>query len=328
MYLSPQAAFVRRHRHVVTLTVLAVTCLTCIALSAIAGWPATLARLRHLSGWFIPLMLVFHVASYLGYMVAHHHVVDRSRNIALGWARGAQVLLIGFGGFLIGGGFGVDRRALVQTGLSHTDASVAAMSLGALELLLLAPAVWICALLLLGTPGVPASFTLPWVIGLPIGAVLIAGAAVRGQRHGSAGANRLVRAASELVLGCRAAGALLRDPRRGPMVAAGLALYWAADIAALWAALRFVSTSLALPRLILAYSGAYILTRRTLPFAGVIVVETLMAVSLVSLGVTLAAAAIAVLVYRLSDFTLTLGGALLASSAVDRIVTFQARSAP
>jgi len=128
------------------------------------------------------------------------------------------------------------------------------------------------------------------------------------------------------VIGCRTAGALLRDPRRGPTAAAGIALYWAADIAALWAALRFVSASLALPRLTLAYASAYILTRRTLPFAGTVVIEALMAVSLVSVGVTLAAAALAVLVYRLSDFTLTLGAALFASTAVERTLTFSTHS--
>ena len=78
----------------------------------------------------------------------------------------------------------------------------------------------------------------------------------------------------------------------------------------------------------LAYSSAYILTRRTLPFAGVLVIEALLAASLVSVGVSLAAAALAVLAYRLSDFTLTLGAALLASRAVERTLTFHASGSP
>jgi uncharacterized membrane protein YbhN (UPF0104 family) len=69
---------------------------------------------------------------------------------------------------------------------------------------------------------------------------------------------------------------------------------------------------------VLAYATGYLLTRRTLPFAGAVITEALMTVSLVWVGVPLAAAVPAVLVYRLSDFSLTLGTALAASSAVER----------
>ena len=76
-------------------------------------------------------------------------------------------------------------------------------------------------------------------------------------------------------------------------------------------------TGISIPRLVLGYASGYVLTRRALPFAGTIIIEAMMAVSLLWVGVPLAAAATAVLAYRLSDFTFTLGGALLASSALD-----------
>ena len=317
--LGPRATFVRRHRRAVTALVVVASVLACVGLGAIAGWHAVSVRLDRLSWWFIPLTVVAHLAAYVGYLLAHHEVVNRSRVVPVGWGRGALMVVIGFGAWLTGGGFAVDRNGLQWTGFDRVDADVAAVALGALELALLTPAAWLCALLLLGDASVPQSATIPWVIGVPVGfALAVAGAVSGARRVVDAGLSGGARAWRELLVGLAAALALLRDRRRGPLSAAGIALYWAADIAALWAALRFVSVGVSLPRLILAYATGYLLTRRTLPFAGVVVTEGLMAVSLVWVGVPLAAAVPAVLVYRLTDFALTLGTALAASSAVER----------
>ncbi|HTU29809.1 MAG TPA: hypothetical protein VMF07_10530 [Solirubrobacteraceae bacterium] len=317
--LGPQATFVRRHRRAVTALVVAISVLSCVGLSAIAGWHAVRVRLDHLSWWFIPLTLIAHLVAYVGYLIAHHGVVNRSRSVPVGWGRGALMVVIGFGAWLTGGGFAVDRHGLEWTGFDPIDADIVAVVLSALELALLTPAAWLCALLLVGNVSVPQSATIPWVIGVPVGfALAIAGAIMGSRQTVPAQARGAGKAWRELLVGLAAALQLLRDRRRGPLSATGIAIYWAADIAALWAALRFVSVAVPLPRLVLAYATGYLLTRRTLPFAGVVVTEGLMAVALVWVGVPLAAAVPAVLVYRLSDFALTLGSALGASSAVER----------
>jgi hypothetical protein len=231
-------------------------------------------------------------------------------------------MVIAFGGWLIGGGFDVDRRALVRAGLADADAGSSVIVLGALELAVLIPAAWISALVLLGSGGVPGAVTIPWVIGVPVGLLLTVAAAFIPQVRRAVtapGRSSLLRASLN---GLASALALVRDPRRGPTAVAGIAIYWAADIVALWAALRFVSTTIGLPRLIVGYATGYVLTRRTLPFAGALITEALMAVSLLWVGVPLAAAALAVLVYRLSDFILTFGAALVATSVVERTLTF------
>jgi hypothetical protein len=317
--LGPQATFVRRHRRAVTALVVATSVLTCVGLAAIPGWHALSLRLDRLSWWFIPLTLIAHLVAYVGYLIAHHGVVNRSRSVPVGWGRGALMVVIGFGAWLTAGGFAVDRHGLEWTGFDPVDADIAAVTLSALELALLAPAAWLCALLLLGDVNVPPSATVPWVIGVPIGFGLAVAGAISGSRRSVEPQLRgRARAWRELLVGLAAALALLRDRRRGPHSVIGIAMYWAADIAALWAALRFVSISISVPRLVLAYATGYLLTRRTLPFAGAVITEALMTVSLVWVGVPLAAAVPAVLVYRLSDFSLTLGTALAASSAVER----------
>jgi uncharacterized membrane protein YbhN (UPF0104 family) len=319
VHLGPLQVFARRHRRVITLVVFITSVLACVALSAIAGWHATAARLEHLSWWWLPVILVAHAVAYASYVVAHRNVVDRSFATSVGWRRGAQVVVIGFGAWLTGGGFAVDRHALEWFGLTSTDASISAIALGALELALLTPAAWLCALLLLGTAGVPESATLPWVIGVPLGMALAIALAVRGLRMTvDEDETGFVRARLVLMVGLARALTLLRRPRWGSMAGGAIASYWAADIAALWAALQFFSTAISPPRLILAYATGYLLTRRSLPFAGVVITEVLMAVSLLWVGIPLAAAAPAVLVYRLSDFPLTLGAALLSSSALER----------
>jgi hypothetical protein len=156
------------------------------------------------------------------------------------------------------------------------------------------------------------------LVGVPLGVIAVI--AITARTHTSPETTRYAGARGKLETGVVSTLGLMRRPGRGPLITAAIAVYWAADITALWAALQFVSTPISLPRLILAYATGYLLTRRTLPFAGAIVIEAMLAVSLVWVGVPLADAVVAVLVYRLSDFTFTLGGALLTRSALERAV--------
>ncbi len=319
--LGRRSDFVRRHRHAVTLIVFAVSVATCAVLFIIAGRSAISTRLHHLAWWFIPLTLVAHIVAYCGYLVAHHEVVNRAR-VPMGLRRDAQLVVIGFGGWLPGGGFTVDRHALEAAGVERANANANAIMLGLLELLVLTPAAWLCALLVLHSHGISGSYTWPWLIAVPAGFILALAAAPWASRGDSPRAGRLVRGVGQIGAGTRACLALLLQPRRAAMVLGGIAVYWVADIAAFWAALHFVSTGVGTDRLILAYATGYVFTRRTLPFAGAIIIEVLLAVSLVAAGVPLASAAIAVFVYRMSDFGLTLGAALLASSALERSLNF------
>jgi uncharacterized membrane protein YbhN (UPF0104 family) len=318
--LGRWASYVRERRRFFTILVIVVSVLTCFGLALLAGWHATAGRLDRLAWEFVPLMVLAHLAAYVGYLIAHHQVFNRSREHRVGWRLSAQIAVIGFGGWLIGGGFTVDRRAHITAGFTSSDAGNAVITLAAIELLVLTPAAWFCAVLANHSHGVSPSATIPWIIAVPAGFGVVAGLLLLRylQRNRPP---RLVRLRA-LEDGLEATIELLADPGRGPAAVAGIAAYWAADFLALWAALRFASISIALPRLVVGYATAYFLTRRTLPFAGALIIEALLAVSLVWVGVPLAAAALAVLVYRLSDFALTLSGALAVSSVLEGSLTF------
>jgi uncharacterized membrane protein YbhN (UPF0104 family) len=324
VYIGRRANFIRRHRQVVTLLVLVISIATCLVLCWTAGFKTIPHRLAHLSLWFAPVMVVAHLTAYSGYAIAHHQVVNRLPPVRISWRRNVQVVIIGFGGWLVGGGFTVDRHALEAAGVDRRDATTSIIALGLLELLVLTPATWACALALVNTRGIAESVTLPWIIGVPVGFAIVLSTALIRARPDGVQTSRLRAAVNQLGTAARAALAL--DPRRGALAVAGIAVYWAADIIALWAALRLLGVALAFPQLILAYATGYILTRRTLPFAGAIIIEVLLAVSLWAVGPSLASAALAVMLYRLSDFVLTLGAALLASSAAERTLTFIAEA--
>ena len=319
--LGRHRALAYRHKGTVTMLVVLTSIMTCVALGALAGSHAMSAALADLSWPFLCAILAAHVVAYGAYVVAHHHVFTRTASVSVGWGHGARLMMVGFGAWSIGGGFEIDRHALEWQGQTATEASVSAIVLGLLEFAVLAPAAWLSALLLLGSDRVGNIETVPWVIGVPLGAIAVI--AITARTHTSAATPRATRARATLAIGVLSALGLMRHPGRGLLATAAIAVYWAADITALWAALQFVSTPISLPRLVLGYATGYLLTRRTLPFAGAIIIEAMMTVSLVWVGIPLAAAVVAVLVYRLSDFMFTLAGALLTSSALER--TFLSR---
>src|SRR5207237_8067880 len=79
----------------------------------------------------------------------------------------------GFGVFVHGGGFALDRAALRHAGLSESEARRRVLGLGALEYAVLAPATLIAAVVvLLRHQSISASLTLPWIIGVPVGGAL------------------------------------------------------------------------------------------------------------------------------------------------------------
>lgn len=109
---------------------------------------------------------------------------------------------------------------------------------------------------------------------------------------------------------------LLLSPREHGVGVLGNGLYWAGDIFCLWAAIQLVDGHISVAKLVLAYSGGYVLTRRSLPAGGAGVVEIALTLALSSLGMHVSRALLAVIVYRLFNFWLPIVPALAAMPAV------------
>lgn len=92
-----------------------------------------------------------------------------------------------------------------------------------------------------------------------------------------------------------------------------MTLYWAAEIVAVYAALRMFGVALNPARVVLAYGTGYVVTRRSLPLAGAAITEVLLTFALHWVGAPLAPALAAVVTYRLFNLILISVPSLLAN---------------
>jgi uncharacterized membrane protein YbhN (UPF0104 family) len=280
---------------------------TTVGVAWAAGFGDVLHRLGHPDPFWIPLALAGQVVAYFGYMVAYREVARVERGPELGMMKLAAVVFTGFGVFVAHGGFSADVVALRGTGISRREARVRVMGLGALEYVVLAPAVCVCAIIVLahGSHKPNLGLTLPWAIAVPLGFVAAFWALRYHRKWSQAGGLR--GAIGQGLDAVAVVRNLLRDPVRHGSAFVGMGLYWIGEIFSLAAALHaFGSPRPAVAALIIGYATGYALTRRTLPLAGAGVVEALLPFALVWAGASLAAAVLAVFVYRFFNLWLPL----------------------
>jgi uncharacterized membrane protein YbhN (UPF0104 family) len=192
------------------------------------------------------------------------------------------------------------------------------LALDALEHAPLAPAACAAAIDLLAEgqrkPGL--DFSIPWATLVPLGAVAAA-IGVRNRRRfvGKSGWRGHLGQALE---GVRLLFRLAAQFGIHWPAFAGASLYWAGDVACLWASLKPFGATPTLPAIVLAHAVGYVLTRRTLPFAGAGIVEVLMPLTLLAAGAPFAGAVLGVIAYRIFNLWLPLIPAFAALPSVRR----------
>ena len=266
------------------------------------------------------------VVAYLGYVLAVRDIARVDGGPLLSLRLSMRTVVAGFGVFAAthaAGGFSVDYWTFRRSGLRRREAVARVLALGALEYAVLAPAALVCAVVVLfGTGGhIQHAMTYPWLAVVPgFLAALWVSSPKRADRLSDPGKGGRVRQSfAHLVAGIVKLRFLLARPRLYGFGVVGVSLYWAGDIACLWAALKIYNTTISTPALILAYATGYVLTRRSLPAGGAGVVEVLMTFALVWVGVPLAPALLGVITYRVFNFWLPVIPALAALPAVRRM---------
>jgi uncharacterized membrane protein YbhN (UPF0104 family) len=308
--------------HKVALLVAVAALLAAVALLGVAwaaGFSAVLHLLRH-PGWgWLGIALLGEATAYFGYTFAYREVVRAESGPELEVPKAAALVATGFGVFLQGGGFALDREALRRAGLSEKEARRRVLGLEALEYAVLTPAALAAAVVVLVRDlPVSGSLTLPWVIALPVGSAL-ALTAVRYRRRleGRGPVRRRIGhalRALELVLG------MARAPRRHGLAFASMALYWAGDIFCLWATLHaFEASTPPVSQLVVGYATGYAITRRALPLGGAGVVEALLPFALGWVKIALAPAVLAVVAYRAINLWLPMIAALAGLPSLRRL---------
>ena len=313
------------HRHPKVLMAIA----TVIAASGVAvvasdaTWSAAARVWTHLQPLWLLLVLAGAALAIVAYVVSYRALLEVRGGPRLPTALIAQIVAVGFGPFLPAGGFAADRQALRALGEEPSAAKAWVSAIGWLELAVLCPAVAIAAALELlgGAPAHLGAGLAPWVWGVPAGFVVaLGGWLIVWKRDLDSDAPGPL---GGLVSWLEGVGVLL-DLRHRPRIALaavpGMAGYWACDLLSFYAALRVVGISLDVGLLIVVYGTGYALTRRSMPLGGAGITEILMAYALQWVGISLAPAVCAVVVYRIFNFLLPAVPALLVHQNVEPLL--------
>lgn len=304
-----------------------------LAVGALAGvaWAAGFGAVWHVLVhprwlWAAPA-IGGEAAAYVGYTFAYRETARAEGGTELKTTKAAALVSTGFGVFLQGGGFALDREALERSGLSKTEARRRVLGLGALEYAVLAPAAAVAALVVVMRGNdVSSSLTLPWLIGVPLGAT-VASVLLRYRRRldrSGGWRSRIGQALAALSLVI----CLVRMPRSSWPAFAGIAAYWLGDIFCLWAALHvFAAQPPPTAQLVLGYASGYAITRRGLPLGGAGVVEVLLPFALAWVGIALPQALLAVVLYRAINLWLPMIPALGGIPALARLEAQPERAA-
>ncbi|HEX6458820.1 MAG TPA: lysylphosphatidylglycerol synthase domain-containing protein [Thermoleophilaceae bacterium] len=264
-------------------------------------------------GW-IPLIALAELLTYPTYALAYRSVAQVHGHAPLELPIIGRVVAAGFGPFAVAGGFGLDKQALHALHEDERSARVRVLGLGILEWAVLAPIVCVISIVfLIQGANILPSLLWPWALAVPagFGFALWASAPGRRERLCKVGGKRRTWLA-DMLDGVGVLHTLISHPRKYWGAWVGGVLYWAADIAAFYAALRMFGIHMGAGKVILAYATGYAATRRSLPLGGAGVTEVLMTYALYWVRQPLAPALAAVIAYRAFNFLLAALPALIA----------------
>jgi uncharacterized membrane protein YbhN (UPF0104 family) len=295
-----------------------------VVLCAYAGWTPVqrLVFAPHAWAWLI-VCLLGEVAAYAGYALTIRDMarVDNGGDLSL--RASARVVIGGFGVFAAtraSGGFAVDYWAFRATGARKREAVARVLGLGFLEYAMLSIAALAASVLLFAGLDGHAGYaiTLPSLVIVPVAALAFWATAPTRVRRLSRPRGGIVRHhLANGVAGAAYVRRLLASPREHGLGVLGNLTYWIGDIVCLWAALRCVGADrISFAALVLAYSGGYVLTRRSLPAGGAGVVELALTFALVGMGMHVVPALVGVVIYRLFNFWLPIVPALFVIPAI------------
>jgi len=263
---------------------------------------------------WIALIAGAELLTYPAYVIAYRSIARIHGHAPLSLPLVARVVVAGFGPFSIGGGFGLDVRALHALHEDERSARVRVIALGVLEWAVLAPLACIVSIVFLAQGAdIMPSLLWPWAIAVPVGFAFAVWASMPGR------AERLARLAGQrhgwiehLLEGVGVLRTLATRPRVWAAAWLGTAFYWAADIAAFYGGLRTFGLDPGAGKVIIAYATGYAATRRSLPLGGAGITEFLMTYALYWVRLPLAPALAAVVAYRIFNLVLAAAPALIA----------------
>jgi uncharacterized protein (TIRG00374 family) len=291
------------------------------------------------NGTWFPVCLGGELLAYVGYIAAYRDVARVDGGPCFSFSTTTRVVAIGFGAYALGtsaGSLGLDYWALHRAGEPPRAALRRVLALNSVEWMILG--IYACvaaALVAAGAASAPLPMVLAWLIVVP--ACIVAAVWVSSPRRSdrfTSLAPPTVRLSNDpqtwlpwlrhgvrSILSHSIAGVvivrhLLAKFHVYPGGVFGFAAFWAGDITTLYAALRAFDVRPAVPALVLAYCTAYVVTILPLPAGGSGGIEAGVAFSLNAVGIPLAQALVATLVYRFFTLWLPIVPAALAATRI------------
>jgi uncharacterized membrane protein YbhN (UPF0104 family) len=285
-----------------------------LAIARVTGADAVGRAFDNIEPAWIALIAGAELITYPAYVIAYRSIAKLHGHAPLALPLVARVVVAGFGPFSLSGGFGLDRAALDALHEDERSARVRVIALGVLEWVVLAPIAWVVSVVFLAEGAdIMPSLLWPWAIGVPIGLgfAFWASSPRRIERLQRLGGRRGEWACSVLE-GVGIMRKLVSNPLAWAPAWLGTALYWVADMAAFYGALRAFGLNPGVGKVIIAYATGYAATRRSLPLGGAGLTEFLMTYALYWVRLPLAPALAAVVAYRAFNLLLAAAPALLA----------------
>lgn len=282
--------------------------------------------------WF-PVCLGGELLAYAGYIAAYRNVARVDGGPCLGVWTTLRIVVIGFGAVLIGssaGTLGIDYWALHRAGEPRHVAVRRVLALNTLQWFVLAiVACFAAAASAAGPWRAPLAMEVAWLVTVPacVAAAIWVSSPRRSEGLSSLPCDEVHlqrdprtwphwfwhagRAAfSDAVGGVVIVRRLLRRPLANMTALLGFPLYWGGDILTLYAAVRAFGVHPHLATLVLAYVTAFVITALPLPAGGSGGVEAGLTFALNAVGIALAPALLATLVYRAFTLWLPVGPAV------------------
>jgi uncharacterized membrane protein YbhN (UPF0104 family) len=301
-----------------------------LAIARITGADAVGRAFSDVNPGWIALIACAELITYAAYTIAYRSIARVGGYPPMALPLVARVVVAGFGPFTIGGGFGIDKKVLHALHEDERSARVRVTALGILEWAVLAPVTSGVAIVLIATgANILPSLLWPWAVGVPVGFgfALWVSAPQRVARFSWLRRGRRRELLAHVLEGVSVLHTLVRHPRLYAGAWLGTTVYWAADIAAFYGALRTFGLQPGIGKVIIAYGTGYAATRRSLPLGGAGVTEFLMTYALYWVREPLAPALAAVVAYRLFNFVLAATPGLIAHRQLESVIN-RRRSEP
>jgi uncharacterized membrane protein YbhN (UPF0104 family) len=284
-----------------------------IGIGRLAGFENLTETLREGDKGWLAICAVGQIVVFAGYAGALRRAIAFEGGPRIETGLSLRVVLASFALsqlFAAGGvaGLAVTYWALRRVGMDRRAAAVRLIGLSTAVYLVFGVIGWVAALLSLILARAPLGMTLPWLIGIPI--VLFAArwftARGRVERWAESRGGVFRQALSTGVSAAWWVRRATEDRTEGRPVLGWAVLYWAGDIASLWAALHAFGAKPGIIAITLVYATGYLAQSVPIPFVATGGMDAATTFALTVIGVPLEIALVAVIAHRVFAFWIPL----------------------